>query len=107
MSDFEGAYLKFLHDKPRTFKDRSLFSLLKFLSFFFLTGWWIKKTTYRSGVRIRKRLTCPVVSIGNITTGGTGKKHLVVDIPGSTLFFPTRGKVAVLSRGYRRTLKKF
>ncbi len=103
MSDFEGAYLKFLHDKPRTFMDRSLFSLLKFLSSFFLAGWWMKKTAYRSGIRTRKRLTCPVVSIGNITTGGTGKTPVVISL---ARYFSEQGKkVAVLSRGYRRTRK--
>jgi tetraacyldisaccharide 4'-kinase len=103
LSDFESAYLKFLHDKPQTFLDRTLFSGLKFLSFFFLTGWWVKKTAYRSGILSRKRLTCPVVSIGNITTGGTGKTPVVISL---ARYFSEQGKkVAVLSRGYRRTRK--
>lgn len=101
MNDFEGAYLKFLHDKPRTFWDKNLHSILKFLSLFFLTGWWVKKASYRSGIRSRKRLTCPVVSVGNITTGGTGKTPLVISL--ARYFSEQDKKVAVLSRGYRRT----
>ena len=98
--DMESAYLKFLHDKPHTWRDRALFSGLKFLSFFFLTGWWFKKAGYRSGLRRRKRLTCPVVSVGNITTGGTGKTPVVIFL---AKYFTGQGKrVAVLSRGYGR-----
>jgi tetraacyldisaccharide 4'-kinase len=103
LSDFESAYLKFLHDKPHSWWDKSLFSMLKFFSFFFLTGWWVKKTTYRSGIFRRRRLTCPVISIGNITTGGTGKTPVVISL---ARYFSEQGKkVAVLSRGYGRSRK--
>jgi tetraacyldisaccharide 4'-kinase len=41
----------------------------------------------------------PVISVGNVTTGGTGKTPLVIDIVGR---LQQRGhKVAVLSRGYK------
>lgn len=103
MSDFETTYLKFLHDKPHTWWDKTLFSGLKFLSFFFLAGWWVKKTSYRSGLLRRKRLTCPVLSVGNITTGGTGKTPVVISL---ARYFSGQGKkVAILSRGYRRVRK--
>ncbi|HEY5038432.1 MAG TPA: hypothetical protein VIJ93_05100, partial [bacterium] len=65
MSRLENAYLKLLHDKPKTWAARSLFSILKFLSFFFLAGWWTKRALYRSGILSRKRLACPVISVGN------------------------------------------
>ncbi len=104
MSDLESDYLKLLHDKPHTRRAKVLFTLLKFLSFLFLTGWWLKKNSYRSGLRPRKRLTCPVVSVGNITTGGTGKTPVVIFL---AQHFAAEGKrVAVLSRGYGRKLKK-
>lgn len=101
MNDLESAYLKFLHDKPHRWWERALFALLKFLSIFFMVGWWVKKVSYRSGMRARKRLTCPVVSVGNITTGGTGKTPVVISL---AKYFSQQGKrVAVLSRGYGRT----
>lgn len=98
--DLETSYLKFLHDRPRTLWGQGFFSLLKGLSFLFLAGWWVRKVSYRSGIRGRKRLTCPVISVGNITTGGTGKTPVVISL---ARYFVDRGqRVAVLSRGYRR-----
>ena len=103
MSNFEDAYLKFLHDKPHSFLDRALFTVLKALSALFLVGWWVRRMTYRSGFFSRKRLTCPVVSVGNITTGGTGKTPVVISL---AKYFTKQGKrVAVLIRGYGRTHK--
>jgi tetraacyldisaccharide 4'-kinase len=103
LTDLESAYLKFLHDKPRVLWARGLFALLKSLSFFFLAGWWLKKMSFRSGFRRRKRLACTVVSVGNITTGGTGKTPVVISL---AKHFAGQGKrVAVLSRGYGRKRK--
>jgi tetraacyldisaccharide 4'-kinase len=104
LSDFETAYLKFLRDKPRRWQGKFFFAVLKLFSFFFLAGWWVKKTVYRSGLRRRKRLTCPMISVGNITTGGTGKTPVVISL---AKYFSGQGKrVAVLSRGYGRKRKK-
>jgi tetraacyldisaccharide 4'-kinase len=48
----------------------------------------------------RKRLSCPVVSVGNLSVGGTGKTPVVAAI---AQWLVERGeKPAVLSRGYRR-----
>jgi tetraacyldisaccharide 4'-kinase len=101
--DLETSYLKFLHDRPRTLGGRALLNFLKGLSFLFLAGWWLRKVSYRWGIRGRKRLTCPVISVGNITTGGTGKTPVVIAL---AQYFVDRGqRVAVLSRGYRRKKK--
>ena len=55
---------------------------------------------YEAGVLRRRRLRSPVISIGNITTGGTGKTPLVIFTAKKILemgFIP-----AILSRGYGR-----
>jgi tetraacyldisaccharide 4'-kinase len=55
-------------------------------------------------IRIRK-LPVPVISIGNLTTGGTGKTPAVVHI--ATLLIENGYKVAILSRGYKRNSKGY
>ncbi|MBN1910612.1 MAG: tetraacyldisaccharide 4'-kinase [Pirellulales bacterium] len=53
---------------------------------------------YDSGVAAVERVDVPVVSVGNLTLGGTGKTPMVRWIAG---WFRQRGlRVAVLSRGY-------
>jgi len=59
---------------------------------------------YEQGWFRRHRLPVPVISIGNLTVGGTGKTPLVIEI---TSWLLTEGKrVAVLSRGYGRTSRE-
>ena len=56
---------------------------------------------YERGWFTSRPLPVPVISIGNLTVGGTGKTPLVIAI---TEWLLEAGKrVAVLSRGYRRT----
>jgi len=55
---------------------------------------------YRLGWLPSRRLPCRVVSVGNLTVGGTGKTPVVIALVEQLL---ARGsRVAVLSRGYRR-----
>src|SRR3989338_4083610 len=56
-------------------------------------------TFYRTGILKTKTLPVPVISIGNLTAGGTGKTPAVIMI---AEFLEGMGKkVAVLSRGYK------
>ena len=56
---------------------------------------------YALGVRRRRWLPCPVVSIGNLTLGGTGKTPLT---EWTARWYQRQGwRVAVLSRGYGGT----
>ncbi len=54
---------------------------------------------YRSGVFRQKRLNGAVVSVGNITVGGTGKTPMVLWL--AEKFLADGKSVAILSRGYR------
>src|SRR5688572_7018629 len=59
-----------------------------------------RKAAYRNGIFTVYRLPAPVVSIGNITTGGTGKTPLVEWV--CRELAKDAGKVCVLTRGYGR-----
>ncbi|MFA5095873.1 MAG: tetraacyldisaccharide 4'-kinase [Candidatus Omnitrophota bacterium] len=79
-------------------------SLAALLKFFLLIASFIYGGLIRGLIafyRLRPaRLRCKVISVGNITLGGTGKTSLVELISG---FLRGQGrKVAVLSRGYKR-----
>ena len=57
-----------------------------------------RQASYAAGIRRKKRLPCRVVSIGNVTVGGTGKTPLTMWV---ARWYQEHGwRVAVLSRGY-------
>ncbi|HEV2473555.1 MAG TPA: tetraacyldisaccharide 4'-kinase [Chthonomonadales bacterium] len=59
---------------------------------------------YRVGIKNRLRLPCPVVSIGNLCSGGVGKTPTTIALCGRLV---ERGlRPAVLSRGYRGKLER-
>ena len=60
-----------------------------------------RKAAYRNGLFTVYRLPAPVISIGNITTGGTGKTPLVEWV--SRLLAKDGRNVCVLTRGYGRS----
>jgi len=62
-----------------------------------------REKLYKSGVIPTNRLHHPVVSIGNLTLGGTGKTPLVIALANRLRNEGLRP--VVLSRGYRRTTK--
>ena len=75
-----------------------VFWFLRCLSFFYLLGHHFRLWAYRWGIFPRHSLDCRVISVGNLTLGGTGKTPFVMMIA-ETL----RGngyKPAILTRGY-------
>lgn len=79
---------------------RFLLAVLKVLSCVFAAVVGIRYLLYRIGLLPRFPLGVQVISIGNVTAGGTGKTP-VTEIFARTLASEGR-KVAILSRGYRR-----
>lgn len=74
--------------------------LLTPLALGFRLGVALRRAAYRHGWRKTRRLRRPVVSIGNLTTGGTGKTPLVRFVTQRLL---DRGwKPSILTRGYGR-----
>lgn len=59
----------------------------------------LRADLYRRGVLARRRLPCMVVSVGNLTLGGTGKTPLTMEL--ARCIHAMGWRVAVVSRGYR------
>jgi tetraacyldisaccharide 4'-kinase len=64
----------------------------------------LREALYKKGILQSKRLPCPVVSIGNITVGGTGKTPMTVYV--AELIRRFGYKVAIVSRGYKGKAEK-
>lgn len=79
---------------------RLLLAILKGISYIFRGIVCTRLFFYRIGILRRYPLGCQVISVGNVTAGGTGKTP-VVEIFARELMKAGR-KVAILSRGYRK-----
>lgn len=64
---------------------------------------YLRSALYSAGILSRKKLPCPVISVGNITVGGTGKTPVTTYI--ARLLMHEGVRVAVLSRGYGGSLE--
>ena len=74
--------------------------LLSLASGGYCLGRFLHRGLYETGLRARRRLPQPVVSVGNLTAGGAGKTPVVAWLAAQLL---ARGsKPAVLARGYGR-----
>lgn len=81
----------------------SLFLPLYILSMFYGIGVNLRLFLYHIGIFKIKRLDCKVISIGNITMGGSGKTPMAIYLAEK---FKARGKkVVILSRGYKGKIK--
>lgn len=75
-------------------------TLLKPASYCYGLGSVVRLEAYSRGIMSSTRAPAPVVSIGNITVGGTGKTPLTIDIARRLIALGL--KPAILSRGYKR-----
>lgn len=97
--DLEQYFLDLMAGRRRSFIDRLMILLLFFASRFYRMGIQFRNWMYDKRVIRNHALGCLVVSIGNLTCGGTGKTP-VVEVIARTLSAHGR-RVAILSRGYR------
>ena len=64
----------------------------------------LREQLYKKGLLQSKRLSCPVISIGNLTIGGSGKTPMTINI---AEFIRHLGYgVAIISRGYKGQAEK-
>ncbi len=96
---YEGA------DQGRGWRIRFFLWVLKRVSFVYTAVVQCRLWLYDVGIIRRFPLGCQVISVGNVTVGGTGKTP-VVEMLAREL--QRRGRrVAILSRGYRKREKTF
>ncbi|HVP36953.1 MAG TPA: tetraacyldisaccharide 4'-kinase [Terriglobales bacterium] len=94
---------RFLHYWEKEDKGGILFFILRILSFLYLIGYIIRKSLYSLGSIKSKNLKARVISIGNITTGGSGKTPFVLYLAKK---LKEKGiNFAILTRGYKRLSK--
>jgi tetraacyldisaccharide 4'-kinase len=87
-------------DLEQPFLIRVLLAVLKGISYVFACVVAVRYFFFKNGIFRRFPLGVQVISIGNVTAGGTGKTP-VTELFARTLAAEGR-KVAILSRGYRR-----
>jgi tetraacyldisaccharide 4'-kinase len=66
---------------------------------------WLRNVFYSAGIFKQHRFDIPVICVGNLSVGGTGKTPMVEFI--AELLLEQQLNVAVLSRGYGRKSKGF
>ncbi|MFQ6002931.1 MAG: tetraacyldisaccharide 4'-kinase, partial [Candidatus Zixiibacteriota bacterium] len=85
----------------------SFYSVVKLFFYIFSVFYWLgyhfRFLLYQSGMVKPKKLRAKVISVGNITLGGTGKTPLVIYLVQKLK--ERKLKVAILTRGYKRRKK--
>lgn len=76
-----------------------LLALLRGMSYLYEFGVSCKLALYNSGIMRREKLPCYVISIGNITVGGTGKTPTAQKM--AAIVKEMGYRVVILNRGYR------
>ncbi len=76
-----------------------LLGFLRACSYLYGFGVWLKLSIYKAGFKKREKLSCCVISIGNITVGGTGKTPTAQKM--AVLIQKMGYRVVILNRGYR------
>jgi tetraacyldisaccharide 4'-kinase len=64
----------------------------------------LRRRAYHKGIFSSRKLSVPVISVGNLTTGGTGKTPFTIYL--ARVLTNQAQKVAVLSRGYRGSARQ-
>ncbi len=96
----ERAFLALIHEQRQGRAAELLRRLLAGLSRVYEAGIAIRHFLFDRGIFRHHTLGCQVISIGNLTVGGTGKTP-IVEVFARALQQQDR-KVAILSRGYKK-----
>ncbi|MCD4831503.1 MAG: tetraacyldisaccharide 4'-kinase [Anaerohalosphaeraceae bacterium] len=99
-------FRKFISDKNRAgIAAKILFSILVLLSFFYRAAISVRNFFYDKSIFKSHKIEATIISVGNITTGGTGKTPLVAWI--CNYLTEKNVPTAILIRGYKMTNSDF
>ena len=100
LENFQTYFFQLIHGKePKGFGLRCLVGILHIFAGIYGILLNTKLAGYRCGIFSRKRLDCFVISLGNITVGGTGKTPTAQRMARAIRDMGYR--VVILNRGYR------
>ena len=99
LDDLEQYAIEVILDKRHEFRASILRIVLRLLSFIYLAIVQLRLYLYRKRILKERQLGCLVISIGNLTVGGTGKTPVVEKFARALQSGGRR--VAILSRGYK------
>jgi len=102
MRHFEAIQIylyQLVHDQEHGIFGKFLLAVLRLFSLCYGAGVFCKLVLYRCGIFKQQRLPCTVISLGNITVGGTGKTPTAQVL--AALIRDMGYRVVILNRGYR------
>lgn len=99
MKKLRETIRKILHEERDAGRISPFLYCLTILSILYTGVIGLRNHLYNSGLLNIKKLGCKVISVGNITVGGTGKTPMVIML--AQLLKEKGYKPVVLSRGYR------
>ena len=101
----ENRFRKLISGQSTGFVSKTLLSLLRLAAFVYLIIILVRNFLYSKRWLKAHNVNVVVISIGNITTGGTGKTPLVIWT--TKLLEGKNIPVAILTRGYKTKKEKF
>ena len=96
-------YLSIISEKQQGTLPFAVKTFLLFFSYIYRSILRLRSCVYQIGLIKKRNLTVPVISVGNITVGGTGKTPFIEYI--ATYIKENGINVAILSRGYKGRTK--
>lgn len=99
IENFQTYLYKLVHGEEKGFISNIFIHMLYFFSFVYCQLLELKLTFYRWGLLKQYKLDCHVISLGNITVGGTGKTPTAQRLAAAIRDMGYR--VVILNRGYR------
>ncbi|MCX8011829.1 MAG: tetraacyldisaccharide 4'-kinase [Desulfobacterota bacterium] len=91
--------INYVFSSERSIGKEILLSPLALFSFFYRGVVALRQNAYKSGLLYSEKVALPIVSIGNITVGGTGKTPTAIYL--ARILQEQGKKVGILARGYK------